>query len=111
MLQNRKKNCTTRTSSRTASISIPSSFSVPQSRSVLLKNSYIDLKPLEREGMAVPMIELNNGLKMPIMGLRVWRMEGKYIRDLLLNAIKIGYCHFDCAGLCLNVCSLVEEGS
>ncbi|PIA57205.1 hypothetical protein AQUCO_00600143v1 [Aquilegia coerulea] len=43
------------------------------------------------------MMELNNGLKMPIMGLGVWRMEGKSIRDLILNAIKIGYRHFDCA--------------
>ncbi|OVA12601.1 Aldo/keto reductase [Macleaya cordata] len=42
-------------------------------------------------------ITLNNGLKMPIMGLGVWRMEGKSIRDLLINAIKIGYRHFDCA--------------
>ncbi|RZC66573.1 hypothetical protein C5167_010264 [Papaver somniferum] len=42
-------------------------------------------------------ITLNNGLKMPVMGLGVWRMEGKSIRDLLINAIKIGYRHFDCA--------------
>jgi len=42
-------------------------------------------------------ITLNNGLKMPTVGLGVWRMEGKEIRDLILNAIKIGYRHFDCA--------------
>ncbi|CAI0375049.1 unnamed protein product [Linum tenue] len=42
-------------------------------------------------------VTLNNGLKMPIVGLGVWRMEGKEIRDLILNAIKIGYRHFDCA--------------
>lgn len=35
---------------------------------------------------------------MPIVGLGVWRMEEKEIKDLLLNAIKIGYRHFDCAG-------------
>ncbi|KAL3633885.1 NADP-dependent D-sorbitol-6-phosphate dehydrogenase [Castilleja foliolosa] len=40
---------------------------------------------------------LNNGLKMPMIGLGVWRMEGKDIKDLLVNAIKIGYRHFDCA--------------
>lgn len=42
-------------------------------------------------------IKLNNGLNMPVVGLGVWRMEGKSIRDLLINAIKIGYRHFDCA--------------
>ncbi|KAJ4963085.1 hypothetical protein NE237_023024 [Protea cynaroides] len=42
-------------------------------------------------------ITLNNGFKMPIVGLGVWRMEGKSIKDLLTTAIKIGYRHFDCA--------------
>ncbi|KAK1412159.1 hypothetical protein QVD17_33172 [Tagetes erecta] len=42
-------------------------------------------------------ITLNSGFKMPIIGLGVWRMEGKDIKDLLINAIKIGYRHFDCA--------------
>ncbi|PIA51473.1 hypothetical protein AQUCO_01100365v1 [Aquilegia coerulea] len=46
-LQYRKKNPPSRTSSRTASISRPNSFSVPPSRSVSFQNSYIDLKPLE----------------------------------------------------------------
>ncbi|KAK1261860.1 NADP-dependent D-sorbitol-6-phosphate dehydrogenase [Acorus gramineus] len=41
--------------------------------------------------------ELNSGYKMPVIGLGVWRMEGKSIRDLLLTAINIGYRHFDCA--------------
>lgn len=36
---------------------------------------------------------------MPIIGLGVWRMDGKDIKNLLLNAIKIGYRHFDCAGI------------
>jgi hypothetical protein len=43
-------------------------------------------------------ITLNNGFKMPIIGLGVWRMEGKEIRDLITNSIKLGYRHFDCAG-------------
>ncbi|PON36977.1 Aldo/keto reductase [Parasponia andersonii] len=43
-------------------------------------------------------VTLNNGLKMPIVGLGVWRMEGKAIRDLIINSIKIGYRHLDCAG-------------
>ncbi|KAJ0968656.1 hypothetical protein J5N97_025573 [Dioscorea zingiberensis] len=42
-------------------------------------------------------ITLNSGHKMPIIGLGVWRMEGKSIRDLLHSSIKIGYRHFDCA--------------
>ncbi|CAI9117333.1 OLC1v1018705C1 [Oldenlandia corymbosa var. corymbosa] len=44
--------------------------------------------------MAIP---LNNGFKMPVMGLGVWRMEGKDIKNLLIKAINIGYRHFDCA--------------
>lgn len=43
-------------------------------------------------------ILLSSGHKMPIIGLGVWRMEGKSIRDLVLSSIKIGYRHFDCAG-------------
>ncbi|KAJ1407409.1 NADP-dependent oxidoreductase domain [Sesbania bispinosa] len=42
-------------------------------------------------------ITLNSGFKMPIIGLGVWRMQGQEIRDLILNSIKIGYRHFDCA--------------
>ncbi|KAJ8530233.1 hypothetical protein K7X08_037068 [Anisodus acutangulus] len=42
-------------------------------------------------------ITLNSGFKMPVVGLGVWRMEGKDIKDLLINALKIGYRHFDCA--------------
>ncbi|KAK3195341.1 hypothetical protein Dsin_026651 [Dipteronia sinensis] len=42
-------------------------------------------------------ITLNNGFKIPIIGLGVWRMEEKVIRDLIINAINIGYRHFDCA--------------
>ncbi|KAL6541198.1 NADP-dependent D-sorbitol-6-phosphate dehydrogenase [Orobanche minor] len=42
-------------------------------------------------------ITLNNGFKMPIIGLGVWRTEGKELKNLIINAIKIGYRHFDCA--------------
>ncbi|KAL0422869.1 UNVERIFIED_CONTAM: NADP-dependent D-sorbitol-6-phosphate dehydrogenase [Sesamum latifolium] len=42
-------------------------------------------------------ITLNSGFKMPMIGLGVWRMEGKDIKNLIFNAIKIGYRHFDCA--------------
>ncbi|GMY05694.1 NADP-dependent D-sorbitol-6-phosphate dehydrogenase-like [Fagus crenata] len=42
-------------------------------------------------------ITLNTGFKMPMVGFGVWRVEGKDMRDLITNAIKIGYRHFDCA--------------
>ncbi|XP_010531486.1 PREDICTED: NADP-dependent D-sorbitol-6-phosphate dehydrogenase-like [Tarenaya hassleriana] len=42
-------------------------------------------------------VTLSSGFKMPIVGLGVWRMEKKVIRDLIINAINIGYRHFDCA--------------
>ncbi|KAL2329023.1 hypothetical protein Fmac_022450 [Flemingia macrophylla] len=42
-------------------------------------------------------ITLNNGFKIPTIGLGVWRMQGQEIKDLILNSIKIGYRHFDCA--------------
>ncbi|KGN43183.1 NADP-dependent D-sorbitol-6-phosphate dehydrogenase [Cucumis sativus] len=42
-------------------------------------------------------ITLNNGFQMPVMGLGVWRMEKHKIKDLILNAIQLGYRHFDCA--------------
>ncbi|MED6181396.1 NADP-dependent D-sorbitol-6-phosphate dehydrogenase [Stylosanthes scabra] len=42
-------------------------------------------------------ITLNSGFKMPIIGLGVWRMEPQLVKDLILNSIKIGYRHFDCA--------------
>lgn len=46
-------------------------------------------------------ITLNSGYKMPIVGLGVWRMEKEGIRDLVINSIKIGYRHLDCAGTLL----------
>ncbi|MED6162892.1 NADP-dependent D-sorbitol-6-phosphate dehydrogenase [Stylosanthes scabra] len=42
-------------------------------------------------------ITLNSGFSMPVIGLGVWRMESQHIKDLILNSIKIGYRHFDCA--------------
>ncbi|CAH9056611.1 unnamed protein product [Cuscuta europaea] len=42
-------------------------------------------------------ITLNSGYQMPVMGLGVWRMEGKDIKNLITHAIKVGYRHFDCA--------------
>ncbi|KAH9610723.1 hypothetical protein KSS87_003674 [Heliosperma pusillum] len=42
-------------------------------------------------------IKLNNGHEMPVIGLGVWRMDKKDIKDLIFSAIKLGYRHFDCA--------------
>lgn len=48
-------------------------------------------------------ITLNSGFKMPIIGLGVWRIQGQAIKDLVLNSIKLGYRHFDCAGKIVNM--------
>ena len=53
----------------------------------------------EKEIQEKMAITLNSGFKMPIIGLGVWRMEGQAIKDLIINSIKIGYRHFDCAGI------------
>ncbi|GLT86137.1 hypothetical protein SLE2022_042990 [Rubroshorea leprosula] len=53
-------------------------------------------------------ITLNSGFKMPIIGLGVWRMEGKDVRDLIINSIKIGYRHFDCAAVYRNEAEVGE---
>ncbi|KAK4562523.1 hypothetical protein RGQ29_005146 [Quercus rubra] len=42
-------------------------------------------------------VTLSSGFKMPLVGFGVWRVEGKDMKDLVINAIKIGYRHFDCA--------------
>ncbi|KAK4836717.1 hypothetical protein QYF36_026839 [Acer negundo] len=47
----------------------------------------------------VPTLRLNNGFDMPILCLGVWRIDKNGMRDLIINAIKIGYRHFDCAGV------------
>ncbi|GMJ03562.1 hypothetical protein like AT2G21260 [Hibiscus trionum] len=42
-------------------------------------------------------ITLNNGFTMPVIGLGVWRMEKKALKDLIIDSIRIGFRHFDCA--------------
>lgn len=49
--------------------------------------------------MNIPRLTLNNGVSMPILGLGVWRIDKSHIKHLILNAINIGYRHFDCAGI------------
>lgn len=55
----------------------------------------------ERSDQSKMAITLNNGFEMPVIGLGVWRMEKHEVRDLIINSIKIGYRHFDCAGIVL----------
>ncbi|RWR92273.1 NADP-dependent D-sorbitol-6-phosphate dehydrogenase-like protein [Cinnamomum micranthum f. kanehirae] len=57
-------------------------------------NHFFQFFEREREMAA---ISLSSGYSMPVLGLGVWRMEKKSIRDLIINAINIGYRHFDCA--------------
>ncbi|KAM1814909.1 hypothetical protein EV2_028988 [Malus domestica] len=42
-------------------------------------------------------ITFSSGFKMPVVGMGAWRMEGNEIRDLVINALNVGYRHFDCA--------------
>lgn len=44
-------------------------------------------------------ITLNSGHKMPVLGLGVWRADPGVIHNAILEALKLGYRHFDCAGI------------
>ncbi|KAI5067573.1 hypothetical protein GOP47_0018101 [Adiantum capillus-veneris] len=47
--------------------------------------------------MADSSIVLSSGYKMPVLGLGVWRAEPELLHSLILEAIRLGYRHFDCA--------------
>eukprot|EP00208_Stichococcus_sp_RCC1054_P001710 CAMPEP_0206149404 /NCGR_PEP_ID=MMETSP1473-20131121/37761_1 /ASSEMBLY_ACC=CAM_ASM_001109 /TAXON_ID=1461547 /ORGANISM="Stichococcus sp, Strain RCC1054" /LENGTH=305 /DNA_ID=CAMNT_0053546865 /DNA_START=501 /DNA_END=1418 /DNA_ORIENTATION=- len=47
--------------------------------------------------MATPALKLNNGASMPQLGFGTWRLKGDDATDSVLNAIKLGYRHIDCA--------------
>lgn len=52
------------------------------------------------QGSGVPAaLALSSGHTMPSVGLGVWRMDSPAIRDLIHSALRIGYRHFDCAGI------------
>lgn len=42
-------------------------------------------------------VVLSSGYKMPLVGLGVWRAEPEILHSLILEAIRLGYRHFDCA--------------
>lgn len=48
--------------------------------------------------MAQKAVKLSSGHSMPVVGMGVWRADPGVIHDLILEAIKLGYRHFDCAG-------------
>ncbi|XP_047969236.1 NADPH-dependent aldo-keto reductase, chloroplastic-like [Salvia hispanica] len=43
--------------------------------------------------------ELNNGAKIPSVGLGTWRADDGVVGDAITTAIKVGYRHIDCAQL------------
>jgi len=45
--------------------------------------------------MAAPLIELNDGNKMPQVGFGLWKVENEKCADLVYTAIKNGYRKFD----------------
>lgn len=44
-------------------------------------------------------VELNNEIKMPIMGLGTWKSEPSAVYSAIRWALKLGYTHFDCAAI------------
>ena len=47
---------------------------------------------------AVTLQTLTSGHVMPSVGLGVWRAEPNLLDELVRQAVKLGYRHFDCAG-------------
>ncbi|KAB0799173.1 hypothetical protein PPYR_07053 [Photinus pyralis] len=46
---------------------------------------------------AVPTVKLNNGVQIPILGLGTWQSPESEVKQAVMDAIDIGYRHFDCA--------------
>lgn len=45
----------------------------------------------------IPQVKLNNGVKIPILGLGTWQLTGKTCYDAVKTALSLGYTHIDTA--------------
>lgn len=67
----------------------------------LMLPAYSDTKSKEakmsKSGILGEFYSLNNGLKIPKLGLGLWRVENEKTPFVVSEAIKIGYRHFDSA--------------
>lgn len=50
-----------------------------------------------QEGRKIPMVELNNGVKMPQLGVGTWTLKGDTARENVRDALKAGFRLVDCA--------------
>jgi diketogulonate reductase-like aldo/keto reductase len=48
---------------------------------------------------AMPMVRLNSGCEMPQVGLGTWKATSGVVRGAVLNALRCGYRHIDCAAV------------
>jgi len=58
-------------------------------------NKTMDQQTLDQQH--AKMVDLNNGIKMPVIGLGTWKAEQDEIDRALRAAFKVGYRHLDCA--------------
>lgn len=51
---------------------------------------------------------LNNGDKIPAIGLGTWKMEGDIAKESVSTALEVGYRHIDCAAIYMNESNVGE---
>lgn len=47
--------------------------------------------------MSVPQVKLNDGTEIPIFGLGTWKSQPNAVKNAVIDAVKAGYRHIDCA--------------